>query len=82
MSRRTADQAYIHEGEKITPKQCNGATTAVEFKSEAAAKGNMTFSGGISITVQGGDTSESTLDQIVRKLLPKLNELSLRRRTA
>ena len=64
--------AKVHKGERIVTAADNAN----------GSYGGITIQGGISVVVQGGNTAPETVDQIARKLLPKLDELARRRRTA
>ncbi len=55
----------LHRGESVNTRQETSAK---------ADPGVIRIEGGINITVQGGDTSAQTLDEIARKLVPKLDE--------
>lgn len=63
----------LHEGEEVK--------TRVEA-SRGQGDTVVRIDGGISITVQGGDTSGQTIDEIARQLAPRLEEYARRRRAA
>lgn len=66
--------AVIHEGEAVV--------TAPENAKRNVGNAGVTITGGIQITVQGGDTAAATVDEIARQLIPKLDEYARRRRAA
>ena len=61
--------AYLHKGEAVIPKAYN---------QNVASGGAINLSGGINITVQGGDTSTQTVNEIARKLFPILQTFQRR----
>ena len=64
--------ALVHKGERIIPAADN-------------ARGNfggITITGGISVTVQGGDSAPATAREIARQIYPELEKLAGRKRAA
>lgn len=57
--------AYLHKGEAVVP---------VAYNSKSSGAGDVSISGGINVTVQGGNTSEETARDIARKIFPFLRE--------
>jgi hypothetical protein len=64
--------AFLHANEEVTPAKYNPAAGGVRPGS------NITLNGGITIQIQGGDTSQQTAAEIARQVYPELQKLARR----